>query len=185
METLFFVVTAFLCSFFVFLSEKNRKLKHEEMECFHKALDRLIELQEYIDRIERSLREQKDHTVKCILYRAVHVCEPICCIRIDVPGNYVQFRDVHIIDVEGKKHACVINRNTKQSWGYRISPCSIYEEDHKPLIIDLKTPVLFKYIYFEKLICNNNGSEIVLVMKNSEKKATINKKKHVLCNTFF
>ena len=180
MEILFFFVTAFLCSLFTFLLEKHSNLKQQELQFLQKALDKVLELQQYVFYLERFIQHQQ--TMRCIFYGAVNIYEPLHSIRIDKPGHHVEFNDVLIIDENGKKCLFSIIEKTKQSWGYRNCPCSIYPEDNTALVIELQTPVLFKYIYFENLQCNSTGSQITLVMKNKEEKVIISKQKHVLCN---
>ena len=78
------------------------------MEFFQKILEQRSNIQKDIGHLEKLLQEQQDHTMRCVLYNAVHVCQPIHAIRIE--GSRVVFQDVHIIDSNGKTTAFTITK---------------------------------------------------------------------------
>ena len=178
MESLFFIATALVCFFVAVLSENNRTLKYKEIDSFQRVLEQLLNIQKYIGHLEKSFQEQQEHTMRCVLYNAVHVSRPLHGIRIE--GGRVSFRDVHIIDANSETTEFRINRS-KQSCGYRtISGCT--DEDRNPLLIELNAPVTFKYISLEQLDCCSN-CRVILLMKDNEETVYISQKKHMICNT--
>ena len=155
-------------------------MKYAEMEFFQNVLVQLSNIQKYIGHLKKSLQEQQDHILRCVLYNAVHMCQPIHAIRIE--GSRVIFRDVHIIDSIGKTTAFSIKKKL-DSLGYRVlSGCT--NDDGTPLLIETDAPMTFRYITLKHLDCCCN-CRVILIMKNNEEMVYISKKKHMICNRAF
>ena len=172
MDSFVFMITTVTCAivaYFTYHQEDSKK--------------QITELQQYVRNIELSQKDKNDHIMKCILYKAVCISEPVHGIRIDQDG--FTFKDLIAVDDKGDEVLFEINRNEKKNWGYRFERHSLYLEDHSPIIIKFSGPIFFKYIEFKNLDhCNSDNAEIVLLLKQEEIKVSITKQKNIVCNTF-
>ena len=172
MDSFIFMITTVTCAivaYFTYYQEDSKK--------------QITELQQYVRNLELSQRDKNDHIMKCILYKAVCISEPVHGIRIDQDG--FTFNDLIAVDDKGDEVNFEINRNEKKIWGYRFERHSLYVQDHSPIIIKFSVPIFFKYIEFTNLDhCNSDDTEIVLLLKQEEIKVSISKQKNIVCNTF-
>ena len=137
-----FVTTALACALFVLIT---------------RVFEKMTDIEKHVRSLENLLERKHEHVMKCILYKAVCVCEPIHGLKIEC-GD-ISFTDVRILDKNDNEVVFKINRHEKQDCGYR--KCSHDKislkstaEDRMDLIIEFE-PVMFKYIEFDDVsICN-------------------------------
>ena len=76
--------------------------------------EQLVLVQDYLKKLDTVLHEKEEHIMRCILYSAVHVCQPIRGIRVETSVT-LQFKDVRVIDGKGGYVPFQINRKVKQT----------------------------------------------------------------------
>ena len=183
MEAVIFVTTSlviYICVFAI-LAKTDEHKKNAEIDFFKDVQRRFCLIQDYINNLEKVLREKEEHIMRCILHSTVRVCHPIRGIKIE---SYVtlQFEDIRVIDVKNETVPFTINRKTKQSWGYRVCSGSSFEEDKKELLVEFETSVIFKYIDFLDLKNYEQELKIILLTEGEDAVVFINAQKHMICN---
>lgn len=168
--------------FFVIVPKISKHRKLSEFECIKGVNEQLVLVQDFLTKLDTVLREKEEHIMKCILYSAVRVCQPIRGIRVDTTVT-LQFKDVRVTDAKGKNVPFNINRKVKQTWGYRVCNGSSFEEDKNELLIEFESPVVFKYIEFMDMGQCQSNARVRLLTQGDDIVVVINKEKHVICNT--
>lgn len=184
METVVLLTTSLISFvyFFVIVPKISKHQKLSEIECIKGVNEQLVLIQDFLRKLDTVLREKEEHIMKCILYSAVRVCQPIRGIRVDTTVT-LQFKDVRVTDTKGVNVPFNINRKVKQTWGYRVCNGSSFEEDKNELLIEFESPVVFKYIEFMDIRYCEPVTEIHLLTQGDDIVVVINKEKHVICNT--
>ena len=184
METVVLLTTSFISFvyFFVIVPKISKHQKLSEIECIKGVNEQLVLIQDFLRKLDTVLREKEEHIMKCILYSAVRVCQPIRGIRVDTTVT-LQFKDVRVTDTKGVNVPFNINRKVKQTWGYRVCNGSSFEEDKNELLIEFESPVVFKYIEFMDIRYCEPATEIRLLTQGEDVVVVINKEKNIICNT--
>ena len=190
-ENTVFVITAFACALFVVITQSLEKItvieehvQSLENELITQSLEKITVIEEHVRSLENELKLKHEHIMKCILYKAVCICEPIHGITIKIIGGYVSFKNVSILDRNEKRAVFTINRDQKRN-EYRISKhcTSKWEEDHTNILIQFQ-PIIFKYIEFDNFyVLNTKYVSIVLLSQNTETEIKIKQKEqNIICN---
>ena len=182
MENIVFISTLLSCAIFAFIT-RHVNPKNTEKTRLQQTLDKISEIQECVQNLEVLFKLKQEHTARCILYRAVHVSQPI--FGIEIQGCEAQFRDVYVVDYNENQVEFTINRNKNLKRGYRIRRDSIHTEDHTFIVIEFSFPVIFKYIEFTDLHTYNSENITALLLQDHKIGVTINENKHIICNTAF
>ena len=185
METIVLLTTSLISFFyfFVIVPKINEHQKLYELEFIKSVNEQLVLVQDYLKKLDTVLREKEEHIMKCILYSAVRACQPIRGIRVDTTVT-LQFKDLRVIDAKGGNVPFDINRKVKQTWGYRVCNGSCFDEDKNELLIEFKTPVVFKYIEFTDIgYSGERDARVRLLTEGEDILVNINKEKHTICNT--
>ena len=78
------------------------------------SFKKITGIEEHVRSLENELKLKHEHIMKCILYKAVCICEPIHGITIKrIGGIYVSFKNVSILDKNEKRAVFTINRDQK------------------------------------------------------------------------
>ena len=179
------------------LQQKFKKISSIEKHI--KSLERVLEqkfekissIEKYNKSLETTLQQNNEHIMMCILYKAVHIPEPIHGLKIDINEGEVAFTDVRIVDTNDKEILYNINLQRVRNGyhRYQLTTCGIGNRD---LLIHFN-PIVVKYIDFVdlqfgpmKIVC------IVFLMENREVSINIREKesiyikqkeKNIICNT--
>ena len=179
MENIVFISTLLSCAIFAFIT-RHVNPKNTEKTRLQQTLDKILEIQECFQNLEVLFKLKQEHTARCILYRAVHVSQPI--FGMEILGGDVQFKDVYVVDYNENQVEFNINRNKNLIWGYRSSKGT---EDHTYIVIEFRFPVIFKYIEFTDLKIYNSKIIIALLLQGDKTGVLINENEHIICNTAF
>ena len=177
METIVFITTALTCAIVAFVTWKHTPPMHAEKTCLQQTLEKVLDLEEYIKKLEL----KQEHTTRCILNRAVYICQPIHGLQI---SEEISFFDLYVVDNNGKQVEFKINR-TKNPYRY-LNYGSSNAEDHLPILLEFNCPIIFKYIEFHRLhIPNAKNVGVYLLLEGGKVRIPITNIKHIICNTVF
>ena len=158
METIVFVGTVIMCTCIIVISEILDRISG--IEKYNKTLEKVLQqkfekissIEEYNKSLETVLQQNYEHIMLCILYKTVHIPEPIHGIKImklEGPHKFVTFTDVLIVNTNDEQILCNINQD-RSSNGYRCCQYSTNNDNRKDLMIEF-CPTVFKYIEFYDL----------------------------------
>ena len=191
MENIVFVITGIACTCIIVISEILQLQKISSIEEYNKSLETTLQqkfekissIEKYNKSLETTLQQNNEHIMMCILYKAVHIPEPIHGLKININEGEVAFTDVRIVDTNDKEILYNINLQRVRNGyhRYQLTTCGIGNRD---LLIHFN-PIVVKYIDFVDLQFGPMKIvRIVFLMENRE--VTINMKqreKNIICNT--